>query len=67
MGKKGYFGVPDSIYKGDKYVDPFKLEMEYQMKMHTRSSLHETEFKPASFTKTLAKSSYEYKEQSHLT
>lgn len=27
MGKKGYFGVLDSIYKGDKYVDPFKLEM----------------------------------------
>ena len=21
MGKKGYFGVPDSIYKGDKYVE----------------------------------------------
>lgn len=24
MGKKGYFGVPDSIYQGDKYEDPFK-------------------------------------------
>jgi len=24
MGKKGYFGVPDSIYQGDKYEDPFR-------------------------------------------
>jgi len=24
MGKKGYFGVPDSIYQGDNYEDPFK-------------------------------------------
>lgn len=40
MGKKGYFGVPDSIYQGDNYTDPFKIEVEYDKKMHTRSSMH---------------------------
>lgn len=25
MGKKGYFGVPDSIYQGDQYQDQSKL------------------------------------------
>ena len=25
QGKKGYFNVPESIYKGDEYQDPFKL------------------------------------------
>ncbi len=29
MGKKGYFGVPDSIYQGDNYEDPFKKQITY--------------------------------------
>lgn len=62
MGKKGYFNVPDSIYQGDKYQDAFKTQIQYDKKMHTRSSYHETEFKPASTYKTLAKSAYEYVE-----
>ena len=40
MGKKGYFGVPDSIYQGDKYVDPFNIEIQYDRKMHTKGSMH---------------------------
>lgn len=40
MGKKGYFGVPDSIYQGDKYVDSSKIEIDYDKKMHTKSSMH---------------------------
>jgi hypothetical protein len=62
VGKKSYFNVPDSIYQGDKYQDPFKTQIQYEKKMHTRSSYHETEFKPASTYKTLAKSTYEYVE-----
>ena len=62
MGKKGYFGVPDSIYQGDKYEDPFKRQITYDRKMHSKSTYHENDFKPASGFKTLIKSSYEYVE-----
>lgn len=53
LGKKSYIHVPESIYQKDPYKDPFKIDLHYDQKIHGKSAIHETNFRPASGTKTV--------------
>lgn len=65
--KSSYFQVPETIYQKDPYQETYKLELEYDRKMHSKSTFHENEFKPASGTKTLMTSAFEYIEENPET
>jgi hypothetical protein len=53
VDRKAFVQVPESIYQKDPYSDTFKKELEYERKMHSKSQMHEANFKPASGSKTL--------------
>lgn len=48
VDKKSYITPPESIHVGDRYLDPEKVDLQYNKMFHTRSTMHELEFKPAS-------------------
>jgi hypothetical protein len=53
VGKKAYLQTPESIYINDPYHDAFQKEIQYYNRMHSKSAMHETDFIPASGTKTM--------------
>ncbi len=53
VDKKAFLQTPESIYKNDPYKDQLSVELQYYNKMHSKSSMHETDFIPASGTKTM--------------
>ena len=40
LGKKSYIHVPESIYQKDPYKDPFKIDLDYDKKIHGKSAIH---------------------------
>ena len=53
LTKKDFLTAPSSIHAGDKYLDPEKIDYHYNQKIHGKSKLHELNFKPNSYAKTL--------------
>lgn len=51
--KSSYFQNPDSIYRGDPYIDEYTRTLKSQNQRYKESKFHENEFKPASGFKTL--------------
>jgi hypothetical protein len=48
MTKSSYFQHFDSVYAKEQYVDPHKIERDYEKKIHQRASFHERDFLPSS-------------------
>lgn len=53
VDKKSYITAPESIHAGDRYLDPEKVDLKYNKMFHTRSTIHELEFKPSSGRKSM--------------
>jgi hypothetical protein len=53
VDKKSYIVAPESVHVGDLYLDPEKVDYKYYTKFHTRSTIHEVEFKPSEGRKSM--------------
>ena len=53
VAKSAYFNLPSSVLQNDPYTNTYKREIQYYNKMHTKSVMHELDFKPSSGSQTL--------------
>lgn len=53
VGRKAFIVYPSSIYQKDPFKESAKIDQEYQKKIYGKSKIHESDFRPASGTKTM--------------
>jgi hypothetical protein len=53
VGKKAFIAYPSSIYHKDPFKEAAKIDLEYRKKIYGKSSIHESDFRPASGVKTM--------------
>jgi hypothetical protein len=66
VDRKAFIDPPESVHAGDKYLDPEKVDALYNKKFHTRSAIHELEFKPGSSYGSRAKLPYDHTDENPI-